>query len=155
VCALHCAQLLCTILHRTDLIIFPLTLQTIIIALMMSIWGKGGNATRALIANPPNNAQLRGIPYHSPKLHAGPCNRVGMRPWADRQKHRCAWPQYISRRLWLTQNVIITAAHMYYACSRALKPCNNTRMSGRKFWKRKIIRILFNNKKRVYYPHLD
>jgi len=27
VCALHCAQLLRTILHRTDLIIFPLTLH--------------------------------------------------------------------------------------------------------------------------------
>ena len=27
VCALHCAQLLHTILHRTDLIIFPLTLH--------------------------------------------------------------------------------------------------------------------------------
>jgi len=38
----HCAQLLRTILHRTDLIIFPLTLQTIIIAPMMSIWGKRG-----------------------------------------------------------------------------------------------------------------
>ena len=40
-CALHCAQLLHTILHRTDLTIFPLNLQTIIIAPMMSIWGKG------------------------------------------------------------------------------------------------------------------
>ena len=40
-CALHCAQLLRTILHITDLIIFPLTLQTITIAPMMSIWGKG------------------------------------------------------------------------------------------------------------------
>ena len=40
-CALHCAQLLHTILHRTHLIIFPLTLQTITIAPMMSIWGKG------------------------------------------------------------------------------------------------------------------
>jgi len=29
VCALHCAQLLYTVLHRTDLIIFPLTLQKI------------------------------------------------------------------------------------------------------------------------------
>ena len=29
VCALHCAQLLRTILHKTELIIFPLTLQTI------------------------------------------------------------------------------------------------------------------------------
>jgi len=38
VCALHFAQLLHPILHRTDLIIFPLTLQTIIIAMMMSIW---------------------------------------------------------------------------------------------------------------------
>jgi len=37
VCALHCAQLLHTILHRTDVIIFPLTLQTITTALMMSI----------------------------------------------------------------------------------------------------------------------
>jgi len=42
VCALHCAQLLHTILHRTDLIIFSLTLQTITTAPMMSIWGKGG-----------------------------------------------------------------------------------------------------------------
>ena len=31
VCASHCAQLLHTILHRTDLIVFPLTLQTITI----------------------------------------------------------------------------------------------------------------------------
>jgi len=41
VCALHCAQLLHTILHRTDPIIFPLALQTITTAPMMSIWGKG------------------------------------------------------------------------------------------------------------------
>jgi len=39
---LHCAQLLHTILHRTDLIVFPLTLQTITTSPMMSIWGKGG-----------------------------------------------------------------------------------------------------------------
>jgi len=44
VCALHCAQLLYTVLHRTDLIIFPLTIQTITITPMMSIWGKGGSA---------------------------------------------------------------------------------------------------------------
>ena len=41
------------------------------------------NTTRAPIANPPNSAQLGGIPYHSPKLHPGPCNTVGMRPWTD------------------------------------------------------------------------
>ena len=38
------------------------------------------NATHAPIANPPNNAQLGGIAYHSPKLHPGPCNSVGRRP---------------------------------------------------------------------------
>ena len=38
-----CVQFtVCTILHRADLIIFPLALQTIIIAPMMSIYGKGG-----------------------------------------------------------------------------------------------------------------
>jgi len=46
------------------------------------------NATRAPIANPPNSAQLEGSPYHSPKLHPGPCNSVGMRPRTDRQTHR-------------------------------------------------------------------
>jgi len=30
------------------------------------------NVTRAPIANPPNRAQLKGTPYHSPKLHPGP-----------------------------------------------------------------------------------
>ena len=43
------------------------------------------NATRAPIANPPNSAQLGGIPYHSSKLHPGPCNSVGMWPRTDRQ----------------------------------------------------------------------
>jgi len=63
------------------------------------------------IANPPNSAQLGGIPYHSAKLHPGPCNSVGM--WTrtdiqstDRQTHRRTWPQYISRGLRLTRNVI-------------------------------------------------
>jgi len=40
VCALHCAQLLHTILHKRNLIIFPLALQTITIP-MMSIEGRG------------------------------------------------------------------------------------------------------------------
>ena len=46
------------------------------------------NATRAPIGNPPNSAQLGGIPDHSPKLHPGPCNSVGMRARTDRQTHR-------------------------------------------------------------------
>jgi len=68
------------------------------------------NATRAPIAN---SAQLGGIdPIPLPKLHPGPCNSVGMRPrtdsHTDRQTHRRAWPQYISRRLRLTRNVMIS-----------------------------------------------
>jgi len=43
------------------------------------------NAIRAQIANPANSAQLGGIPYHSPKLHPGPCNSVGMRLRTDTQ----------------------------------------------------------------------
>jgi len=43
------------------------------------------NATGAPIANPPNSAQLGGIPYHSSKLHPVPCNSVGMRPRTDTQ----------------------------------------------------------------------
>jgi len=39
-CAVHCVQLLQTILHRTDLIIFPLALQTITTAPMMSMYYK-------------------------------------------------------------------------------------------------------------------
>jgi len=46
------------------------------------------NATRTPIANPPNSAQLGGISYHSPKLHPGPCNSVGMRSRTDRQTDR-------------------------------------------------------------------
>jgi len=38
-----CAQLLHTILHRTDLIIFPLILQTITRAPMMTIWWNEGH----------------------------------------------------------------------------------------------------------------
>ena len=74
------------------------------------------NETRAPIANPPNSAQLEGTPYHSPKLHPGPCSSMGMRrgtdTLTDRQtdtySHRRLWPIYISPRLSLTRSVIIT-----------------------------------------------
>jgi len=45
VCAYHCVQLSYTAQHRTVLIIFPLILQTIIIAQMMSIGGDGKRQT--------------------------------------------------------------------------------------------------------------
>jgi len=54
-------------------------------------WCCHNNATSAPIANPPNSAQLGGIPYHSPvspKSHPGPCNSVGMRPRTDTQTHK-------------------------------------------------------------------
>jgi len=46
------------------------------------------NETRASIVNPPNSAQLGGIPYHSPKLHPGPCSSVGIQPRTDRRADR-------------------------------------------------------------------
>jgi len=36
------------------------------------------NETHALIANPPNSAQLQGTPYRSPKSHLGPYSSIGM-----------------------------------------------------------------------------
>jgi len=48
VCALHYVQLLHTILHRTDLIIFPLTLQTITTARMMSIYKQTESCTNTI-----------------------------------------------------------------------------------------------------------
>jgi len=45
--------------------------------------------------------------YHASKLHPGSCSSVGVRPQTDTDTHthRRAWPQYILRRLRLTQNV--------------------------------------------------
>ena len=57
-CALHYAQVLHTILHRTDLIIFPLTLQTIIIAQMLSTAGEG-EPTNCNVVDDHNNADLK------------------------------------------------------------------------------------------------
>jgi len=92
VCALHCAQLLHTILHRTGLIISPLTLQTITIAPMMSIWGKGGGElvqnklssvqlSRSGVNAPLDDANLvtyACVVFDSPVLHS-----PGPRPWSS------------------------------------------------------------------------
>jgi len=45
----------------------------------------------------------RGTPLPFPQVISGPWSVVGMRPQTDR--HRRAWPIYISRRLRLTRNV--------------------------------------------------
>jgi len=63
--------------------------------------------TRALIANPPNSAQLEGTSYHSPNLHPRLCSTVGMRRATDKQTHRRPWQIYISPRLRLMRNVTI------------------------------------------------
>jgi len=62
--------------HRASRSMYSLTFR---VRVMLSY----SNATRAPIANPPDSAQLGGIPYHSPKLHPGPCNSAGMRPRTD------------------------------------------------------------------------
>jgi len=43
---------------------------------------------------------LQGNPYHSSKLHQGPCSSVGIRRATDTQtdRHRQLWPLYISHR---------------------------------------------------------
>jgi len=56
----------------------------------------------APIVNPPNSAQLRGIPHHSPKLHPGPCSTVGMRPrtrHTDARDHNTFRVVYDSREM--------------------------------------------------------
>jgi len=68
------------------------------------------NENHAPIPNLSSSAQLGGTPYHSPKLHPGPCGSVGMWRATDtvRQTHRHAWPLYILRHLQLTWNVTTT-----------------------------------------------
>ena len=65
-----------------------------------------GNKSRAPVANLPNTAQLEGTPYHSSKLHSGPCSSLGMRRGTDRHTDRHtqgrAWPIHISSRLRLS-----------------------------------------------------
>jgi len=70
------------------------------------------NETHAPTANPPNSAQLESTPYHSSKLHLGPWSSVRMQRGTERQTdtqtHRRLWPIYISPRLCLTRNVIMS-----------------------------------------------
>jgi len=53
--------------------------------------------TRALIANPPNSAQLEGTPYHSPNLHPSLCSSVGMRRGTDRHTRTYGQDRYTFR----------------------------------------------------------
>jgi len=80
------------------------------------------NETRALIANPPNSAQLGAPPTIPPNLHLGPCSSVGMRRGTVRQTHRRPWPIYIPRRLRLRRNLVIylngsqNVGHVFVGC---------------------------------------
>jgi len=73
VCALHCAQLLHTILHRTDVIIFPLTLQTITAEVH---WGSSRLCDQGMVAmlggSRPNPLCECAIVVNHQKLHM-PC----------------------------------------------------------------------------------
>jgi len=79
------------------------------------------NETHALTANPPNNAQLGGTSYPSPKLHSGP--RAVVRECGegqtDRQADRWPCPPYISRRPRLTRNVMTVDLLQLYAHNTA------------------------------------
>jgi len=76
------------------------------------------NETRTPIANPPNSAQLEGNPYHSSKLHLGLSGNAVQ----DRQTdtYRWPWPIYISPRLCLMRNVIIS---LNYCQTMRLEQC--------------------------------
>jgi len=50
------------------------------------------NETRAPIANPPNSAQLKGTPYHSPQVTLGLCSSVGT--WRGTDRHTDSRDQY-------------------------------------------------------------
>ena len=98
VCALHCAQLLHTILHRTDLIISPLTLQTItsnhmsrrkIPAKMLHMWSrqkwdpssltrvaKANNEALITITTSDNKASITPTIYHGQRLPRAACVRT-------------------------------------------------------------------------------
>jgi len=71
---------------------------------MSSAWADLQSVHGAPIANPPNSAQLGGIPYHSLKLHPGPCSSVGM--WPRTGRHIDARDHYTFRVVpRLTRNV--------------------------------------------------
>ena len=71
-----CGRLVCAVVRSA----FSITARKLGFALCCH-----SHATRAPIANPPNNAQLGDSLYHA-KLHPGPCSSVGVRPRTHRQK---------------------------------------------------------------------
>jgi len=82
------------------------------------------NATRAPTANLPNSAQLGGIPNHSPKLHLGRCNSIGMWLWTDKHTDRQTHTQMRVTTIhfaWSTThtkcNIIKWSKYYYYTTS--------------------------------------
>jgi len=73
------------------------------------------NATGALIANPPNSAQLGGSLYQALKLYPGPCSSVGVRPRTDRHRQ--------TDRQTDTQTRVTT---IHFASSTTHAKCNNS-----------------------------
>ena len=55
------------------------------------------NETRAPTANPLNSEQPEGTPYHSSKLHLGPCSSMEMREGTDRHTYTDGRDYYIFR----------------------------------------------------------
>ena len=103
VCASHCAQSLHTILHRTDLIVFPLTLQTITTSPMMSIWGKGhpckfqrvsrlGSVTARHSSRA--SAKLCGVEQRAPPIFGRAFITLGIGPHASLTSF---WPLRLSK----------------------------------------------------------
>ena len=86
-CALHCAQLLHTILHRTDLIIFPLTLQIVLPA--PSPYHKTSNISITKITH--NCLNTATFSLVKAKFHYAVWSQTGPKLVADLQRAEI-WP---------------------------------------------------------------
>jgi len=83
-----------------------------------SVWRYVVIARKPVLANPPNSAHLGGTPYHSPKLHPGPCSSVGM--WRDTDRQTDARDQYT--RLFIISGPLCwnwySSANKSYFCAK-------------------------------------
>jgi len=70
------------------------------------------------LQKPPNSAQLVHIPYHSPKLHPGPCNSVGMWLRTDTDRHTDTQTRVTT--------IYFTSSTTHAKCNKFLTalPCN-------------------------------
>ena len=112
-CVYHCAQLLCTIWHRIVLIIFPLILQTVTTAHMLST---GGERLWVLY-------RLDVLPATQPSMS----NQSKLELWVNAQRDgrpaEYRWRRLFNAAVWLTPTNRVP-------CSNAAKTRNPLKLAG-------------------------